>query len=47
MSKIPDINDNELWITGTTLQERYGEKKEIQVVDTDTRIYSSDRETNA
>ena len=25
--------------------ERYGEKKDIQVVDTDIRIYSSDRET--
>ncbi len=44
MSKIPDINDNELWITETTLQERYGEKKDIQVVDTDIRICSSDRE---
>ena len=44
MSKIPDINDNELWITETTLRERYGEKKDIQVVDTDIRLYSSDRE---
>ncbi len=44
MSKIPDINDNELWITETTLQERYDEKKDIQVVDTDIRMFSSDRE---
>ena len=44
MSRIPDINDNELWIAETTLQERYGEKKDIQIVDTEVRVYSSDRE---
>jgi hypothetical protein len=44
MPKIADINDNELWITETTLMERYGKKKDVQVVDTDIRLYSSDRE---
>ena len=44
MPRIPDINDNELWIAETTLQERYGEKKDIQTVDTEVRVNSSDRE---
>jgi len=44
MPQIPDIDDNELWITETTVMEHYGEKKQAQVVDTDIRLYSSDRE---
>ena len=45
MAKIPDINDNELWIVKTTLMERYGEKKEVQIVDAEARLFSSDQET--
>ena len=43
MSRLPDINDNELLIAETTLMERYGEKKELQVVDTESRLYSTDK----
>ncbi|HEC28080.1 MAG TPA: hypothetical protein ENI65_00630 [Gammaproteobacteria bacterium] len=44
MTRIADITDNEIWLVETTLQERYGEKKEVQVVDTEIRLYTSDRE---
>ena len=35
---IPDFNKNELWIINTTLEERYGEKIELQFADTDMRL---------
>lgn len=44
MSRIPDITDNEIWIAETTLMERYSVKKELQVVDTEIRLYSTDKE---
>jgi hypothetical protein len=44
MSRVSDITDTEMWILETTLRERYGTRKEYQVVDTDIRLNSSDRE---
>jgi hypothetical protein len=44
MPRIPDITENEMWIVETTLRERYGKDKDLQVVDTDIRLHSSDRE---
>ena len=44
MPRIPDITDNEIWLVETTLMERYGEKKEVQIVDTEIRLHTSDRE---
>lgn len=44
MSRIPDINNNELWIAETTLTERYSEKKDLQVVDAEIRLYTTDKE---
>ena len=46
MPQIADINDNEFWITETTLMERYGKKRDIQVVDTDIRLYSYEDEND-
>jgi len=45
MSRIPDINDNELLIAETALMKRYGETKDLQVVDTDIKLNSTDKET--
>jgi len=44
MQHIADITENENWITATTLQERYGKKKDYQVVDADIRVSTSDTE---
>lgn len=35
---IPDFNKNELWIITTTLEERYGEKVELQFADSEMRL---------
>ena len=35
---ISDFNKNELWIINTTLEERYGEKVDIEFADTDMRL---------
>jgi len=35
---IPDFNKNELWIINTTLEERYGEKIELQFADSEMRL---------
>jgi hypothetical protein len=36
--KIPDFNDNELWIIHTTLEERYGKKTDVQLADSELRL---------
>jgi len=38
MSAIPDFSDSELWTIGTTLKERYGAEKEIQLAETELRL---------
>jgi hypothetical protein len=38
--KIPDFNDNELWIIHTTLEERYGKKTDVQLADSELRLSS-------
>jgi len=38
MSAIEDFTDSELWILRTTLEERYGEKIEPQLADTELRL---------
>jgi hypothetical protein len=38
MSAIEDFTDSELWIIRTTLEERYGEKIEPQLADTELRL---------
>ncbi len=35
MARIDYFNENELWIVQTTLQERYGEVRELQTGDLD------------
>ncbi|HKJ08420.1 MAG TPA: hypothetical protein VKA76_04985 [Gammaproteobacteria bacterium] len=35
---IPDFTDNELWAIETTLRERYGEPKEIQLAESELRL---------
>ncbi|MCW8825198.1 MAG: hypothetical protein OQK78_02125 [Gammaproteobacteria bacterium] len=35
---IPDFNKNELWIINTTLEERYGEKIELEFADSEMRL---------
>jgi hypothetical protein len=44
MASIPDITETEMWVTRTTLKERYGRDMEIQVGDADIRLHPSDRE---
>lgn len=44
MARIEDFNENELWIIQTTLQERYGEQREIQMGDSEIRLHSADRD---
>ena len=45
MPEIADINDTELWTVRTTLRERYGEDREIelQIADSDTASTSSEK----
>lgn len=38
MTDIPDFNDSELWTIQTTLKERYGEEKDIQLAETELRL---------
>lgn len=38
MNKIADFNDSELWIIRTTLEERYGEAIEPQLVEVELRL---------
>jgi hypothetical protein len=44
MASIPDITETEMWVTRTTLKERFGRDMEIQVGDADIRLHPSDRE---
>lgn len=44
MQRIPDFQDSEIWIVKTTLTERYNQDIEIQMVDTDLRLRTTDRE---
>jgi hypothetical protein len=47
MPTIPDITETEMWVTRTTLKERYGCDMEIQIGDADIRLHPSDRELTA
>ena len=38
MNKIADFNDSELWIIRTTLEERYGEAIEPELVEVELRL---------
>jgi hypothetical protein len=44
MADIPDITETELWIFDTTLKERYGEKKDLELGDAEIRLSPADRE---
>lgn len=43
MPEIPDITGTELWVTNTTLKERYGRDVEIQLADAEIRLSPADR----
>lgn len=47
MATIPDITETEMWVTRTTLKERYGRDMENQIGDADIRLHPSDRELTA
>lgn len=47
MGAIPEFSENEMWLAQTTLQERYGREITPQIVDTELRLRSSDRELTA
>ncbi len=38
MQNIPDFSDSELWIINSTLAERYGAPREIQLAETELRL---------
>ena len=38
MSGIPDFSDSELWVVNSTLEERYGTPREIQLAETEMRL---------
>ena len=44
MSRIEDFKDAELWTIETTLRERYGEKIDFQLADSDARLRPTDRD---
>jgi len=41
---IPDFSDSELWLIRQTLEERYGEPREIELADAEVRINAEERE---
>ncbi len=43
MAQIQDFTDNEMWLIQTTLQERYGEDRELHLGDSEIRLHSADR----
>ena len=43
MPEIPDFTQSELWVMDTTLRERYGANKEVQLADGEVRLRPSDR----
>ena len=44
MLRIDDFTDSELWTIQSTLRERYGEDREVQLADSEIRLHSADRE---
>jgi hypothetical protein len=44
MAPVPDITDTEKWVMKTTLRERYGRDRDIQLADSDIRVHAGDRE---
>ncbi len=44
MDPIPDIDDTEFWVMGTTLRERYAREVELHLADAEVRLHPSDRE---
>lgn len=38
MSTIPDFTESELWTLQTTLNERYGEQREVQLAESELRL---------
>jgi len=38
MTAIPDFNDSELWTIQTTLKERFGTDKDVQLAETELRL---------
>jgi hypothetical protein len=44
--KIPDFNKSEMWCVETTLKERYGENKKIEILfaDSEIRLSAGDNE---
>ncbi|MDA8383300.1 MAG: hypothetical protein M0037_09615 [Betaproteobacteria bacterium] len=41
---IPDFSDAELWVINSALKERYGHAVEVQLADSELRLYPEDRE---
>lgn len=44
MKAIPDFTESELWTISSTLEERYGETREIQFAETELRLDLSSTE---
>jgi hypothetical protein len=44
MTTIADFSDHELWVTETTLRERYGEAPSIERAESEIRLRRADRE---
>lgn len=44
MAAIDDFTDNETWIVRSTLRERYGDEKDLQLADSEIRLRPSDRD---
>ena len=42
--KIPDFTDSQIWTVESTLAERFKEKIETQIIDSEIRLYPHDRE---
>ncbi len=44
MHKIDDFSDSEIWTIETTLKERYGEPRQIELAESEIRLHPTDRE---
>lgn len=42
--KIPDFTDSQIWTVQSTLAERFKEKIETQIIDSEIRLHPYDRE---
>ncbi|NNG13769.1 MAG: hypothetical protein HKM22_01265 [Gammaproteobacteria bacterium] len=42
--KIPDFTDSQIWIVESTLAERFKEKIETQIIDSEIRLHPHDHE---